>query len=61
MVVQNLGRPGWEGCGGLPGCGEGLRAEVVVHVAMGGGEPGVLAVLLAGMWVIARYEWKVRW
>ena len=49
------------GAGGLPGCGEGLRAGVVVHVAMGGGEPGVLAVLLAGVWVIARHEWKVRW
>ena len=45
----------------MPGCGEGLRVEVVVHVAKGGGEPGVLAVLLAGMWVIAWREWKVLW
>ena len=49
LVVQFLGRPGWEGYGGLPGCGEGLQVEVVVCVARGGGEPGVLAVLLAGM------------
>ena len=44
------------GAGGLPGCGEGLRAGVVVHVACVGGKPGVLAVLLAGMWVVGWRE-----